>query len=242
MHPSLAMARWLEDPSMRSPSLSLPLNTWRLVAMAWLLAGAPAWAGDRLLATSGVSQVEGAAGGGLTPWAVIGGHGSSDQVGASAYATHIRTQGKFNLNIQGVAVGVKNRVEVSMARWSFKFSDTVPGKSAQMNVLGAKVRVLGDAVYDQDVWWPQVSVGFQHKHNEGLRHRLVRGRHQALVGGRMGAQRAGQPDFARHAGQPVWHPGLWWRPGQPAPADARGQPGGAAARRPGRGRGVARQA
>src|SRR3989344_4567827 len=169
MHPSLAMARWLEDPSMRSPSLSLPLNTWRLVAMAWLLAGAPAWAGDRLLATSGVSQVEGAAGGGLTPWAVIGGHGSSDQVGASAYATHIRTQGKFNLNIQGVAVGVKNRVEVSMARWSFKFSDTVPGKSAQMNVLGAKVRVLGDAVYDQDVWWPQVSVGFQHKHNEDFK-------------------------------------------------------------------------
>lgn len=137
-----------------------------VIALCW---ASHAWAGDRLLATSGVSQVEGAAGGGLATWAVIGGHGSSDQVGASAYATHIRTQGNFNLNIQGVAVGVNNRVEVSMSRWSFKFSDTVPGKSAQMNVLGAKMRVLGDAVYDQDTWVPQVSVGFQHKHNEDFK-------------------------------------------------------------------------
>lgn len=125
-----------------------------------------AWAGDRILATSGVSQVEGAAGGGLVPWAVIGGLGSSNQWGASAFATHIRTQGGYNLNIQGAAVGVNDRVEVSVARWNFKFSDTVPGETARMNVLGLKWRVAGSALYDQDTWWPQISVGAQYKVNE----------------------------------------------------------------------------
>ena len=32
---------------------------------------------NKLLLTGGVSQIEGAAGGGLTPWAVIGGYGIS---------------------------------------------------------------------------------------------------------------------------------------------------------------------
>lgn len=148
------------------------LSTHRHLAFACALTSAvfcPAsvsWAGDRILATSGVSQVEGAAGGGLVPWAVIGGLGSSNQTGASAFATHVRTQGGYNLNVQGVAVGVNDTVEVSMARWSFKFSDTVPGKTAHMNVLGAKWRVSGNALYDQDTWVPQVSLGLQYKVNE----------------------------------------------------------------------------
>lgn len=33
------------------------------------------------------------------------------------------------------------------------------------NVAGLKVRLFGDAVYDQDRWWPQVSVGLQYKAN-----------------------------------------------------------------------------
>ena len=137
----------------------------RACAAASLLAASTAYAGDRLLATSGVTQVEGAAGGGLSTWAVIGGHGSSDQTGATAAVTHVRTQGKFKLDIQSAAVGVNNRVELSMAKWSFKFGDTVPGETAHLEVLGAKVRILGDAVYDQDRWWPQVSAGFQYKNN-----------------------------------------------------------------------------
>lgn len=187
---------------MISPTPASRLTQWapRFILMAALLGAHPAWAGDRLLATSGVSQIEGAAGGGLSTWAVIGGHGSSDQIGASAYATHIRTQDKFNLNIQGVAVGVKNRVEVSMARWSFKFSDTVPGETARMNVLGAKVRLVGDAVYDQDVWWPQVSVGFQHKHNEDF----------ALVPTLLGATRGSDTDWYVAATK-VWLGAAWGR-------------------------------
>jgi hypothetical protein len=36
---------------------------------------------DRLVLTGGVTSIEGAAGGGLTPWAVIGGQGTRNQVG-----------------------------------------------------------------------------------------------------------------------------------------------------------------
>ena len=44
-------------------------------------------AGDRLLATGGVMQIEGAGGGGLTPWALISGYGTDKQVGGSAFYT-----------------------------------------------------------------------------------------------------------------------------------------------------------
>ena len=41
--------------------------------------------GGKLLLTAGVTQIEGAAGGGLTPWAVIGGYGENNQFGANAF-------------------------------------------------------------------------------------------------------------------------------------------------------------
>lgn len=43
------------------------------------------WAGERLLATGGVMQIEGSAGGGLTPWALIAGYGTREEIGASAF-------------------------------------------------------------------------------------------------------------------------------------------------------------
>ena len=52
-----------------------------IVVGCWLGAGAALAAGPdqgKLLATGGVSQVEGAGGGGLVPWALITGYGSVD--------------------------------------------------------------------------------------------------------------------------------------------------------------------
>lgn len=43
--------------------------------------------GNKLLLTGGLSQVEGSAGGGLVPWAVIGGYGTRDEIGANAFYT-----------------------------------------------------------------------------------------------------------------------------------------------------------
>ena len=138
--------------------------------MAIALAGAlaSAHAGDRLLGTWGVSQIEGAGGGGLTPWALVTGSGSRDQVGATGYATTWRSQGGYTLRALGAAVGLYDTVELSAAQWRFGLSDTVPGESIDMDVIGAKWRVWGDAVHDQDRWWPQVAVGAQHKRNHDM--------------------------------------------------------------------------
>ena len=142
----------------------------RGLATAVALAGAlaPAHAGDRLIGTWGVSQVEGAGGGGLTPWALVTGSGSRDQVGAIAYATTWRSQGGYTLRALGAAVGLHDTVELSAAQWRFGLSDTVPGESITMDVIGAKWRVWGDAVHDQDRWWPQLAVGAQHKRNHDM--------------------------------------------------------------------------
>ena len=72
----------------------MPIVTTRLNAAGTLLAlligwSDPANGGTKLIATGGVMQVEGAAGGGLTPWALIGGLGTEDEIGASAFATTV---------------------------------------------------------------------------------------------------------------------------------------------------------
>lgn len=140
---------------------------WLTLAVAAVsLVPGRAHAGERLLATWGVTEVEGAGGGGLTPWATIAGSGSSNQVGGSAFVTHTHTSDDFDLAVAGAAVGIRDRVELSMARWSFKLGHVIPGKSVEMNSVGVKVRVAGDAVYDQDSWMPQFSVGAQYKSNQ----------------------------------------------------------------------------
>jgi len=139
-----------------------------LVCAALALGMASARAGDRVLASSGVSQIEGAAGGGLSPWAVIAGAGSRDQIGAAAFATHVHTRGGYGLDVAGAAVGFYDRVELSLARQRFGLSDTVPGERLGLDVAGLKWRVFGDAVFDADGWQPQVSLGLQYKHNRRM--------------------------------------------------------------------------
>lgn len=145
---------------------------WHAAASAVLaalgLAGMPAHAGDRLLAASGVSQFEGAAGGGLSPWAVIAGGGSRDQIGASVFGTRVRTRGGYVLESFGAAVGLYDTVELSVARQRFGLADTVPGENLGLDVFGAKWRVFGDAVFEADNWLPQVSLGLQYKRNRDM--------------------------------------------------------------------------
>ncbi|MFM0755015.1 DUF3034 family protein [Paraburkholderia strydomiana] len=125
----------------------------------------------KLLLTGGVSEIEGAAGGGLTPWAVIGGYGTASQLGANAHGTYVHTQ-DFALTTYGAAVGVANRVEFSVARQEFNTRDAGAqlglgsGFKFNLDTIGVKVRLFGDAVLDQDTWVPQVSAGIQYKHNE----------------------------------------------------------------------------
>jgi Protein of unknown function (DUF3034) len=138
-------------------------------------------AGDRLLATGGVSQVEGAAGGGLAPWALIAGYGTRDQLGAAIYHTNIDIN-DFRMRSSGAAVGVYDRVELSLSRQLFSLGTTVPGQSIRQDVIGAKVKLAGDAVIDQDTWMPQISAGVQYKKNRDmLVPRLLGAKHDSGV-------------------------------------------------------------
>jgi hypothetical protein len=135
-----------------------------LIMLLAAIAAIPAAAGDRLLATGGAHQVEGAGGGGLVPWALIAGYGTRDQVGGSVHATHLATD-DFTLQAAGIAIGLMDRVELSAATQRFDASSVVPGLTLRMQTYGAKVRLWGDAVYDQDSPWPQLAVGVLHKRN-----------------------------------------------------------------------------
>ena len=124
-------------------------------------------ADGKLLLTGGVSSIDGAAGGGLTPWALIGSYGSVGQWGVSAFATRVQTR-DYALDDFGVAAGFGERFELSLARQSFDTRDTgtalgIPGLTLKQNILGAKLRVLGDAVLDSDTWVPAVAVGLEAK-------------------------------------------------------------------------------
>ena len=129
-----------------------------------ILASASSHAGNRLLATGGVMQLEGSAGGGLTPWALIAGLGTNRQTGASAFCTTVAPQA-FELRSCGFAVGIHDRVELSFARQHFDLDEIIPDTAIYQTVVGAKVKLLGDAVFDGDKWYPQLSAGVQYKKN-----------------------------------------------------------------------------
>lgn len=122
----------------------------------------------KLTATGGVSQVEGAGGGGLTPWALIGGYGSRDSWGANAHYTRASTQ-DYSLDSYGVAVGVFDRFELSLATQDFRGSlAPLNDLRIKQDIVGLKVKLIGDAVYDQDSALPQVAVGVMAKRNKGI--------------------------------------------------------------------------
>jgi Protein of unknown function (DUF3034) len=131
----------------------------------------PVFDEGKLLATGGISQVEGAGGGGLSTWAIIGGYGTNDGIGLTAHETFIGLR-SFNLNSAGVAVGLYDRVELSYAHQTFDTRDTGAalglGKNFKFDqdVYGAKVRLFGQLVYDQAGWLPQTAIGVQYRSND----------------------------------------------------------------------------
>lgn len=139
-----------------------------LLAVCALLAASAAQAGTgKLLLTGGVSTIEGAAGGGLTPWAVIGSNATEGETGGSAYLTNVGTR-DYGLTSMGAAIGIDDRYELSLARQDLDTRGTgtalgLPGLHLKQTLIGAKLRVLGDAVLDSDTLTPQVAIGVQFK-------------------------------------------------------------------------------
>jgi Protein of unknown function (DUF3034) len=146
-------------PTLRPLALSVALL---VAASAHAQTFPPGDGNGKLLLTGGVTSIDGAAGGGLTPWAVIGSYATSGEVGATAFITRATTQ-DYGLTTYGAAVGFKDRVEVSIARQEFNASVVVPDTTLKLDIIGVKVKVAGDAVLDADTWMPQIAVGAEFK-------------------------------------------------------------------------------
>jgi Protein of unknown function (DUF3034) len=159
------------------PQISPARQALRLLPLATaaaLLAAVPAHADTgKLLLTGGVSTVEGAAGGGISPWAVIGSQATEGEIGVSAFASRAVTR-DYGLSAYGVAVGFHDRLELSLARQDFNTGNTgtllgLPGLHLKQNIVGAKLRLAGDAVLDSDTLMPQIAVGVQFKNLQSTR-------------------------------------------------------------------------
>lgn len=160
------------------------------------LCSTSAWAGGyddgKVFLTGGVFTVDGAGGGGAVPWATISGYETRDGINGGVGFTYANLPA-LQLTVIGGAVGFFDRLELSYAQHDLSLNlsnlDTVAlaaeaaglelgtdpwNSTIKMEVLGAKLRVLGDAVYTSDSWIPQVAIGGLWKENssEELIHTL----------------------------------------------------------------------
>ncbi|MFB2800041.1 DUF3034 family protein [Shewanella seohaensis] len=146
-------------------TMKLSLSTRRyagvllcLFCPLWLGGIAPVVAeGSRVIATGGASMTEGSAGGGIVPWAVINGYGSSDEWSATAMVTGVYVD-DFTLKVMGASLSYDNRFELSLARQTFDL-DTLGGELGQ-DIVGFKYKLAGELLYTA---MPQITLGAQYK-------------------------------------------------------------------------------
>lgn len=129
-----------------------------------VLLSLPVTAGSKVIATGGSTSIEGAAGGGIVPWAVINGYASSGQWSVNSFTSRVGVD-DFTLQNFGIGASYNNQWEVSLTRQKFNL-DTIGG-DLQQDVFGLKYHVAGELLYTQ---LPQISVGLQYKkhRNSGL--------------------------------------------------------------------------
>ncbi|MBB1275629.1 DUF3034 family protein [Pseudoalteromonas sp. SR43-3] len=129
-----------------------------LLASLFLIVSVPSIASNgKLLATPGVSQIEGSGGGGIVPWAQLAGYASDDEFSVNGFCSRADVT-DYTLDVCGAQLNLFNRVELSYAQHRFD----VPALDAEIeqSITGAKIRLYGDIVYSD---WPQLSLGIQHK-------------------------------------------------------------------------------
>lgn len=136
------------------------------LACLGLIVAAPAMAdvGSRLWATGGVTSIEGSAGGGLSPWALLSGYASDEEWGGTVTLSQARTD-DYSLAVTGAGVNWNNRVELTFARQTLDL-DTLGAALGQdelvQDIWGLKARLFGEVLYSP---WGQWSAGLQYKQN-----------------------------------------------------------------------------
>jgi hypothetical protein len=124
-------------------------------------AGKLATGNGRILATGAVTTIDGTAGGGIVPMAILAGYGTNEQHGGVVSASRLNTD-DFALNGFAAAWSWHNRVEFSVARQTldagiFKIPDV---EELRTNNYGVKARLFGDVLYTTV---PQVSIGAMYR-------------------------------------------------------------------------------
>ena len=154
----------------------------RHLLLPLFLASSPVLAdsGSRLIASGGITGFEGTAGGGITPWAFIGGYASKEEVSYSANIQYLSLS-DYSLTTAGASVSLFDRIELSVQRQRLDIASGLTSNvfalltegaitnanstTIEQDIIGAKVKVLGDGVFTQNSWIPQVSIGAQYKKN-----------------------------------------------------------------------------
>jgi DUF3034 family protein len=149
----------------------------------------------KLLLTSGFSDLEGAGGGGLVPLALITGYGSADSWGANVHATNIEVR-DYHIWTAGAAVGLFDRVELSYTHQQLDITGTaLDHLGVRQDVFGAKVKLYGNVVYDQDNWLPQIAGGVEYKHNDGIENAAAVGLAGVVSPTQLGAKSEHSADY-----------------------------------------------
>lgn len=142
---------------MRNTGSSMRRAVVAAAALGAFLAAAPSMAGSRILGTGAVSAIEGAAGGGLSPWAVLASTASDDEIGITASATRAWLN-DYRLTVKGASINLRDRLEFSIARQTLELSTL--GGELEQDIYGAKARLFGDVLYHPLGIW---SAGVMHK-------------------------------------------------------------------------------
>lgn len=136
--------------------------------------------GSRLIASGGITGFEGTAGGGITPWAFIGGYTSKEEISYSANVQYLSLN-DYSLTTAGASISLFDRVEISVQRQRLDISAGLTSNvfalltegavtnansaTIEQDIVGAKVKLFGDGVFTQNSWGPQVAIGAQYKKN-----------------------------------------------------------------------------
>lgn len=168
-----------------------------LAALLAMTAALPAMAGGQLAGSGGVSQIEGAGGGGLVPWALIAGTATRDQWSPTAFHSRLSLP-QYEVTSQGVALGLYNRYEFSYAQQEIDINEVVPDAYLRQDIIGFKLRVAGNAIVDQDMLLPQLEVGVFYKQGRKFLH---------IPGDALGARRSRDVELYAAATK-IWLDGI----------------------------------
>lgn len=137
--------------------------TLRSLAISLLVfCNCSAIAGSKVIGTGGATTIEGSAGGGIVPWAVINGYASSGQWSVTGFSSQVGVD-DFSLRTIGAGFSYGNQLEVSLTKQTFAL-ETIGGDLKQ-TIVGVKYHVAGELLYTE---MPQISVGAQWKKHQNF--------------------------------------------------------------------------